>query len=72
MNINLDIINGVTYTHANFDTKLFVLWAYKILKYDKNYRFENINNQIDTFLFLCSLDYKVFEHDYSHICGINS
>jgi hypothetical protein len=49
MNINLDIINGVTYTHANFDTKLFVLWAYKIIKYDKNYRFENINNQIDTF-----------------------
>jgi hypothetical protein len=55
------------------NTKFFVLWAYKIIKYDKNYRFENIHTQIDTFfIFWGSLAYKVFEQDFSHICGINS
>jgi hypothetical protein len=56
---DLDIINSVTCKHAKFYTKFFIMWVHRN---DKICRFENIHTQI--YMFLYSLKYKVFEHDF--------
>jgi hypothetical protein len=74
MRTNLVIVNDVTFKDAISYKDVFVIVCYtKITKSDKICRFRNIHTQIYRCLsFLCSSKYKVFKHDFMHVCGINS
>jgi hypothetical protein len=64
----LDIVNNVTYKHANFNMKFFILQATQ--KWQNPIRFKYMLRSTQL-LFLCSQIYKVFKIDILHICGIN-
>jgi hypothetical protein len=73
MKINWDIVNDVMYKYENFHYEiLFIVEYTKITKSDKLYRFKIYIFRSRSLLFLCSQGYKVFEHDFLHIGGINS
>jgi hypothetical protein len=73
MKTNLDIVNDVTYKHENFKYKILYIMGYtKMTNSDQICRFESIYTTIYTFVILCSPEYKVFEHEFLHVCWINS
>jgi hypothetical protein len=73
MNINLDIVNDVTYKYAKFYYKILCIMGYtKVTKSDKIYRFEIYILRSRHLSFFCRPKYKVFEHDFLYICRINS
>jgi hypothetical protein len=73
MKINLDIVNHVTCKHAKLYYKIICIVGYtNITKSDKF-----VDLKIDILrsirlLFLYNTKYDVFEHDFLHVCGINS
>jgi hypothetical protein len=73
MKINLGIVNDVTYKHAKFYYEILCIVSYtKITKSGKICRFEIYILRSRRLSFLCSLNCKVFDHDFLHVCGINS
>jgi hypothetical protein len=73
MKINLYISNDVIYKYANFYYEILYIVGYiKITKSDKICRFEIYILRSRCLPFLCSPNYKVFEYDFLHICGIKS
>jgi hypothetical protein len=73
MKTNLDIVIDVAYKYAKFWYEILCIVGYtEMTKSDKIGRFEIYILRSTCLLFLCSPEYKVFKHDYLHICGINS
>jgi hypothetical protein len=65
MKTNLDIVNMVTYKHANFQYEILYIMGYtKITNYGKICRFENIYDRSTCLSFLCSPKYKVFKYQF--------
>jgi hypothetical protein len=71
MKMNSNIVNYVTYKHADFQLKILCIIRY--IKMTKSNYFTDLKiyTQIHT-SFLCSLEYKyVFEINILHVCVIN-
>jgi hypothetical protein len=68
--INWDIVNDVIYKYEKFH--YFIVGYTKITKSDKLYRFKIYILRSRWLLFLFSQEYKVFEHVFLHVGGINS
>jgi hypothetical protein len=73
MKINLDVVIDVTYKYAKFYYKILCIMGYtKVTKSNKIDRFEIYILRSRHLSFLCRPKYKVFEHEFLYICGINS
>jgi hypothetical protein len=71
MKINLDIVNNVIYKYAKFYYDFFLYCGlHKITKFDKIYGFEIYILRSRHLFFIPK--YKIFEHIFLHVYGINS
>jgi hypothetical protein len=62
---NLHIVDDVTYKHMQiFNTNSLYYGLHKMIKSGKNCRFEIYMLKSSNLLFLCSLEYKVVEHNF--------
>lgn len=61
--------NDISYKHANRNVIFYRL--HKMTKSGILWRYENIDTQIHSFVFLCSSKYKLFPIDILHLCGIH-